>query len=112
MFTSALEQMKFDPNNNGPSVCAKLIVSEICFNVDFQTWGDFFTNVTLSITVDGITVWSDTTTLPELQEDGGVCLDDNTVLEIMLLIPETKNATEKLVKALEWTGCEPKGIFS
>ena len=57
--------------------------------------------MTISITLDGVTLWSDTTTLPELEEDGGYCLDDNTILEIMLLIPETKNATEKLIKALE-----------
>merc|ERR1712100_115051 len=113
LLVSAFQDMKFeDLNGEDLSACIKLIVSHVCINIDFEEVGDFFTNVTISITLDGVVLWSDTTTLPELKEDGGLCLDDNTVLEILLLIPETRNATEWLVKALEWTGCEPKGIFS
>jgi hypothetical protein len=43
---------------------------------------------------------------------GGVCLDDDTVLEIMLLIPSLRNETELLLKILEATGCTPRGLFS
>ena len=45
-------------------------------------------------------------------EDGGVCLDDNTVLEILLLIPSLRSYAEIIIKILEITGCEPNGIFS
>uniref|UniRef100_A0A7S4I9Z2 Uncharacterized protein n=1 Tax=Vannella robusta TaxID=1487602 RepID=A0A7S4I9Z2_9EUKA len=73
----------------------------------------FFTNVTLSITVDHITIWSVETTLPELMEpNGGLCLDDDTVLEILALIPELHDDIEIILGILAITGCEPRGLFS
>jgi hypothetical protein len=37
----------------------------------------------------------------DLRSEGGVCIDDNTVIEILLLIPETQNATQVLLEILE-----------
>lgn len=68
--------------------------------------------MTVSITIDGITVWSATTTLPELMGENGLCLDDNTIIEILLLIPSLHDDIVALLKLLVATGCEPHGLFS
>ena len=51
-------------------------------------------------------------TLPELfPENGGLCLDDNTILEILLLIPELQNDAKIIAAILAATGCHPRGLF-
>ena len=69
--------------------------------------------MTLSITVDRITVWSTNATLPQLMEpEGGLCLDDDTVLEILAMIPGLRESIKIILAILEATGCEPRGLFS
>jgi len=117
-FVSSLSNLKLVPvSNDGSrvtySACISPFISKICINVEFDPWGDFFQNVTLSITVDKITIWSFETTLPELMEpNGGLCLDDDTVLEILALIPALQDDIQIILGILEATGCEPRGLFS
>lgn len=111
----AFSKLKFEQlDSNTYSACISLpLHTKVCVNVDFEDAGDFFTNLTLSITIDGITVWSTEATLPQLmQENGGVCIDDNTILEILALIPEFQDQAEIILRILEITGCEPRGLFS
>lgn len=44
--------------------------------------------------------------------NGGLCLDDDTVLEILLLIPGLADDVQKILAFLDATGCEPRGLFS
>ena len=92
--------------------CVTLLFTKFCFHITSDDWGNFFSNVTVSITIDGITVWSATTTLPELMGENGLCLDDNTIIEILLLIPSLHDDIVALLKLLVATGCEPHGLFS
>ena len=97
---------------NNVSLCVKIAFNSVCVNVDFAAWTNYFDNVTISITVDRITIFSFETTIPNLAADGGVCLDDYTVLEILLLIPSLRDYALIIMKILEATGCEPRGLFS
>mmetsp|Transcript_2638 Transcript_2638/g.4260 ORF Transcript_2638/g.4260 Transcript_2638/m.4260 type:complete len:213 (-) Transcript_2638:53-691(-) len=119
VLTSAFSQLKLEPvdsfgsDRQKFSACISPLISEICVNVEVDPWGDFFSNVTLSITVDRITIWSIDTTIPQLlQENGGICLDDDTVLEILALIPSLQDDIEVILAILDATGCEPRGLFS
>jgi len=106
------QKQEVSKRDNELQYCATIFFNHICVIVDITNWGNFFDNVTISITVDKITVFTFETTLPDLMEDGGVCLDDNTVIEILLLIPSLRNDTLTFLKLLEATGCQPRGIFS
>lgn len=47
-----------------------------------------------------------------MEPNGGLCLDDDTVLEILALIPGLRDAIEIILFILDATGCEPRGLFS
>eukprot|EP01095_Lingulamoeba_sp_RSL-Kostka_P003902 TRINITY_DN1501_c1_g1_i2.p1 TRINITY_DN1501_c1_g1~~TRINITY_DN1501_c1_g1_i2.p1 ORF type:complete len:235 (-),score=52.91 TRINITY_DN1501_c1_g1_i2:787-1491(-) len=88
------------------------IIAKICVKVDFVNWNPFFENVTLEITVEDIPVFHLETTIPDIFVNDGICLDDNTIFEILLEIPSLKNDTEIFINILKLTGCDSAGIFS
>lgn len=47
-----------------------------------------------------------------MQPNGGLCLDDDTVLEILALIPGLQDSIDIILLILDATGCEPRGLFS
>eukprot|EP01096_Ripella_sp_DP13-Kostka_P010325 TRINITY_DN4041_c0_g1_i1.p2 TRINITY_DN4041_c0_g1~~TRINITY_DN4041_c0_g1_i1.p2 ORF type:complete len:247 (-),score=121.64 TRINITY_DN4041_c0_g1_i1:127-786(-) len=92
--------------------CVKIIFNKVCLKIDNTAWTNYFDNITLSITVDDKTIWSVSATIPELMTPEGLCIDDDTVLEILLEIPSLYGDAKTIMEILKAIGCRPEGLFS
>jgi hypothetical protein len=95
------------------SRCFTLLKTHFCVKYEAQEQSNLeFMNITLSVTVDDVPVWKTVTTWPDLYKSDGICIDDATVMEILMLVPSLNQYETLFSEILTLVGCLPAGLFS